>query len=782
MTTPAPSGRRIVVAGGAGFLGSHLCQRLLDRGDAVVCVDNLVTGRLQNIEHLRSNPAFEFIHHDISNPLYVSGDVWAVMNLASPASPVDFDTIPIQILKVGGLGTYHLLGMAKAKGARFFLASTSEVYGDPLVHPQPETYLGNVNPIGPRGCYDEAKRYAEALTMAYHRKHGVDTRIVRIFNSVLASEKLLYDDGVGLRFETAAELARRIGDNADLDGYTVPGFADDGSMAARPAVAFVGHPPTGPCFEVRTRYGRTIRVTGDHSLFVRGDDGRPVARPVRELEVGDHVAIAGRLEVEAKDRRWVDVAEAASMDGRSPWELVVRCAGLGKLLQERRSECYRALAEDPEWAAPRSQWWGYVNAWASRDEAPLALLDALHIPVLFSAELRGKGSKSATALPAVIELTDEFLWFLGLFVAEGCVDERRPKSSFITIACDDGVLDRAQKVIERDLALHCVRSEETDQRVGALFVHSRLLVSVLRVLGFTSGEKTIPGWVLGLPLNRLKWFIEGYREGDGVHSGRKFEDGIRHEFSTTSERLKDDLVVALGRFGLVPSVGSHRTRSRKKTGDRTYPFWRLTLARVSPWSPLDWDAGVQQVLNATRFGDLVWARVTEIAEVEPTELVYDFCVPGFENFVAGTGVLAHNTYGPHMRADDGRVVTNFIVQALEGKPLTVFGDGSQTRSFCYVDDEVEGFIRLLDSDVDVPVNVGNPDTEHTVLDFAKVVLEVTGSSSEIVFEPLPGDDPMQRRPDITRARELLGWEPKVSLREGLARTADYFRESLHGQP
>ncbi|MCB1030999.1 MAG: SDR family oxidoreductase [Acidimicrobiales bacterium] len=308
---------RVVVTGGAGFLGSHLCNRLIDRGDEVVCLDNLITGSIRNIENLFGNPSFTFVEHDVSTFIWVPGDVDAVLHFASPASPVDFERIPIQILKVGSLGTHNALGLAKAKGARFFLASTSEVYGDPLVHPQPETYWGNVNPIGPRGVYDEAKRFAEAMTMAYHRHHGLDVRIVRIFN----------------------------------------------------------------------------------------------------------------------------------------------------------------------------------------------------------------------------------------------------------------------------------------------------------------------------------------------------------------------------------------------------------------------------------------------------------------------------TYGPHMRPDDGRAVSNFIVQALRGEDITVYGDGSQTRSFCYADDEVRGFLALLDSDVVGPTNIGNP-VEYTILELAEIVIEVTGSSSKIVFEPLPVDDPTQRQPDITRARELLGWEPEIDVRTGIAKTAAYFSEVL----
>jgi dTDP-glucose 4,6-dehydratase len=173
---------RIVVTGAAGFIGSHLCETLLARGDSVVGIDNLVTGDLSNIAHLRAQD-FQFIRHDVTQYIDVDGPVDYVLHWASPASPIDYLELPIQTLKVGSLGTHNALGLAKAKGARFVLASTSEIYGDPLEHPQKETYWGHVNPIGPRGVYDEAKRFAEAITLAYHRAHSVDTKIVRIFNT-----------------------------------------------------------------------------------------------------------------------------------------------------------------------------------------------------------------------------------------------------------------------------------------------------------------------------------------------------------------------------------------------------------------------------------------------------------------------------------------------------------------------------------------------------------------------------------------------------------------------
>ncbi len=184
---------RVLITGGAGFIGSHLCDYLLQRGHEVIAMDNLSTGSTDNIAHLAGNRLFRFIHHDVTNYIYVEGPVDAVLHLASLPSPVDYLNLPIQTLKVGALGTHKALGLAKAKGSRFLLASTSEVYGDPLVHPQPEDYWGNVNPVGPRGVYDESKRFAEALTVAYHRYHGVDTRIARIFNTY--GPRMRLDDG-----------------------------------------------------------------------------------------------------------------------------------------------------------------------------------------------------------------------------------------------------------------------------------------------------------------------------------------------------------------------------------------------------------------------------------------------------------------------------------------------------------------------------------------------------------------------------------------------------------
>ncbi len=233
---------RAVVTGGAGFLGSHLCRVLLDRGDEVVAVDNLVTGSPANVEALAGEAGFRFLRHDVSRPFHVEGPVDAVLHLASPASPADFARIPIQILKVGGLGTHNGLGLALAKGARFLLASTSEVYGDPEVHPQPESYRGNVNTLGIRGVYDEAKRFAEAMTMAYHRHHGVPVSIVRIFNTY--GPRMRPDDGRVVSNLLTQALAGRpltvYGDGSQTRSFC---YVDD---EVRGIVALLDSGHTGP--------------------------------------------------------------------------------------------------------------------------------------------------------------------------------------------------------------------------------------------------------------------------------------------------------------------------------------------------------------------------------------------------------------------------------------------------------------------------------------------------------------------------------------------------------
>ena len=284
---------RVVVTGGAGFLGSHLCDHLLGRGIAVVAIDNLLTGSLDNIAHLSGNPAFSFQRQDVTEYLDVEGPVDAVLHFASPASPIDYALLPIQTIKVGTLGTHRALGLAMAKGARFLLASTSEVYGDPEVHPQPETYWGHVNPVGPRSIYDEAKRAAEAFTMAYHNHHGLDTRIVRIFN-------------------TYGPRMRR------HDGRAVPAFVTQ-ALAGEPITVFgEGSQTRSLCYVDDLIDGIHRLLVSDHALPV--NLGNPseitmleLARTVRELCGSTSEIVFEPLPVDDPRRRRPDITLARQL-------------------------------------------------------------------------------------------------------------------------------------------------------------------------------------------------------------------------------------------------------------------------------------------------------------------------------------------------------------------------------------------------------------------------------------------------------------------------------------
>ena len=290
--------RRVVVTGGAGFLGSHLCDHLVGRGIEVVVLDNLVTGSLDNLAHLSGNPAYSFQKLDVTEYLDVEGPVDAVLHFASPASPIDYALLPIQTIKVGTLGTHRALGLAKSKGARFLLASTSEVYGDPEVHPQPETYWGHVNPVGPRSIYDEAKRAAEAFTMAYHNHHGLETRIVRIFNTY------------------GPRMRRR-------DGRAVPAFLSQ-ALAGEPITVFGdGSQTRSLCYVDDLVDGIDRLLASDHPLPV--NIGNPneitmleLARTVRDLCGSRSEIVFEPLPVDDPKRRRPDIGLARSLLGWEP--------------------------------------------------------------------------------------------------------------------------------------------------------------------------------------------------------------------------------------------------------------------------------------------------------------------------------------------------------------------------------------------------------------------------------------------------------------------------------
>jgi UDP-glucuronate decarboxylase len=792
---------RILITGGAGFIGSHLCDRLLAEGHSVMALDNLITGSTGNIQHLAGRDDFLFVKHNVSNYIYVDGTLDAVLHFASPASPsqtaaTSYLQLPIQTLKAGALGTHNALGVAKAKGARFLLASTSEIYGDPLEHPQKESYWGHVDPVGPRSVYDEAKRFAEAITMAYHRAHGVDTRIVRIFNSILADERVLLFNSDEAHLTQIEEYA----DSIERDGLIrprrirVPAFDPrTGCISLQEASALIKHPPVRKdAFLIRTRYGREIKVTGDHSIFRRNRSGAPEAIPVRELAVGDYVAIAGRLPVVERDRPSINLAEhllerATSDDDL--WGVAIMASELGALIEENRHAIQDILLESRRFDSSRRKrnstgcaYRKYLRGCYLPLYVIARLRQRLALPIPSCARIRLFLAGAVNTLPNQFAISDELLWVLGLFLAEGTLAEYPDRGTyFVTISSDQAWLDWARRILADLLGLKVGSIRHSVNRAPSIYIHSKLLCLVLGdILGLRghSAKKRIPAWVFQLPLSRFKHFMEGYRAGDGTHSGQKL--GNELTFVTVSKDLAQDLTLALLRFGIVASLGGpYETNIEKRYPGRRYCFYSVNVAALSDFNILNWDRGVIQTLNATRFGDLVWVPIKTIETVQTTDYVYDFAVPGHENFVAGTGIFAHNTYGPRMQLDDGRVVPNFVGQALRHEPLTVYGDGAQTRSFCFVSDLVDGILRLLASDEHLPVNIGNP-AEITILEFAQMINGLTDNPAGIQMVPSgrTGGDPERRRPDISKAQQVLGWQPAIGLEDGLRQTIEYFRKTM----
>ena len=326
--------KRVLITGAAGFLGSHLCDRFIKEGCHVIAMDNLITGDLKNLEHLFKLKQFEFYHHDVSKFIHIPGELDYIMHFASPASPIDYLKIPIQTLKVGSLGTHNCLGLAKAKGARMLIASTSEVYGDPMVHPQTEEYWGNVNPIGPRGVYDEAKRFQEAITMAYHRYHGVETRIVRIFNTY----------GPRMRLNDGRVLPAFIGQALRGEDLTVFG---DGSQTR--SFCYVDDPVEGIYRLLLSDYAEPVNIGNPDEITISD-----FAEEIIKLTGTDQKVIYKELPVDDPMQRQPNIDKARAI---LDWEpKVSRAEGL-----KITYDYFRNLPEDELYKKEHNTFEGYIR-------------------------------------------------------------------------------------------------------------------------------------------------------------------------------------------------------------------------------------------------------------------------------------------------------------------------------------------------------------------------------------------------------------------------------------
>jgi len=778
----------ILITGGAGFIGSHLCKKLIEQGNSIICIDNFITGSIDNVKELTKEPNFKLIEHDISNPLYIDESLDWVLHLASIASPKYYLGYPIKTLKSGLLGTHNCLGLAKDKKAKFLLASTSEVYGDPLVHPQTEEYWGNVNTIGPRSCYDESKRAAESLTYAYMRQHNVDVRVVRIFNSILENELVVVFNDKEMHWESIGKYVRRLQNKKiiTLDREILVPSLDfsDYKIKLKRVNTLIKHRYEGDAYELSLAYGRKVKVTGDHSIFKRSSCGKAIPVPVREIKKGDFVAIAKNLPVLEKDFTLIDIYLSLVRnvkDIAELWDYAIFNIE-EKIIEKNKEEILQILKESQRFKAKRERnnYLCMYKQYRKRSFLPayiLYRLNGLNVN-LEKAKVRIAKAGAHIYTPNNIIVDEDILWFIGLFIAEGSSHYKENKSIFITLSSEEKFLLRAKLILENKFGAHVIfRKYEKGKRAPSLFIHSKVLYFILdKIFNILHiYKKGLPLWIMQLPLHKLKYILEGFKDGDGTHSGKKVGNELC--FDTSSKMLAFSLNMVLLRFGIVASLGKYYTYFKKKYGSRRFPFYRLTICNLSTFNILEWDKGVCQKLLAREEGDLVWAWVKEVKRCKGTTYVYDFSVPGSENFIAGNGVYCHNTYGPKMQIDDGRVVSNFIVQALKNDNLTVFGQGSQTRSFCYIDDLIKGILQIMNVDYKLPLNLGNP-SEFKIIELAKAVLKLTNAKSKIEFLPLPEDDPQKRCPDISKVKKMLNWKPEISLEAGLEKTIDYFKKKL----
>ena len=651
---------KILISGGAGFIGSHLCDYLLKKGHQVICLDNLLTGKKENIIHLLKNKNFKFIKQDITERFSLPGKIDAVCHLASAASPKDYLKFPLETLKAGSIGTLNLLELARKKRAIFLLASTSEVYGDPKVSPQKENYWGNVNPIGPRSCYSD------------------DTGILTQRGWVKLSEL--------------------------KDGDLVMTLNKNKQMELQRPTEMIKQNYCGELIKFKN-YQVDLLVTPNHKMYVKLRDDKK----------------------------------------RNEFKLIPAFESINWSRAD--------MLKSGDWKGREENWFTF--------------------PKTVSKNYKKEAIKKVKM--------DDWLEFMGYFLSEGCVHIYRKKQVInnktyysniynILIAQDKKNIKSREKIEKclNKLPFKYFKSDHHQYRIV-----DKQLGEHLKQFG-KSYEKFIPREFLNLSKRQLKILFDALMLGDGN------KDGTR--YYSNSYKLISDVQEIIIKLGLSGNIAVHDKRKKRPLCQ----IHLLTKNRKDWLTPTYPKRQIEQYRGCVYCVNVPNHIILIRRNGKP--LFCGNCYDEAKRFSEALTIAYHrkhsleiriarifNTYGPRMKGKDGRAIPTFISQALKNEDLTVFGKGTQTRSFCYISDLIEGIYRLLKSKINEPVNLGNP-SEMKIIDLAKKIIALSRSKSSLIYKPLPLDDPRRRCPDIKRARELLGWQPKVNLEEGLKRTITWFKK------
>ena len=640
-----------LIAGGAGFLGSHLVKRLYDQGNKITVVDNLCTGNMENIRNYHEKDYFQLYIHDINN-LTSTTDLGSarfdgIFNLACPASPIHYQNIPIETTLTCVVGTNNLLKLAKEHECKIIQASTSEVYGDPEISPQHEYYVGHVNSYGPRACYSSD---TEILTKDGW-KFFQDIKKEDFFLTIDKNSKIIY--------QQASEIISQ--------NYT-------GNM-----IQFISQ-------------NAELLVTPNHKMYVKKRDHDDFEL----LEASNEISWERAKMLKTADYDADDITE------------------------------FKFVYNDSE-----------------RINAKKEFIESVNM--------------------------DDWVEFFGYFITEGCVYSRKGGYGVYIAQSKDKNPENYEK-IWKCLQRLPFEFKEPHKSSHQFYCLNKQLYIYLKQFG-KSKDKFIPQELKNLSRRQLEILYSAMMIGDGSKRG--------NIYYSNSKASIDDFQEILMKIGIVGNIGQNPD-SRKENPVYSISVFECDEAQYRKKEVVNYNGTVHcvtvpnRIVYVRRNGKALFCgNCYDEGKRAAEALFYDY---KRIHKVKTRIIRIFNTYGPNMSINDGRVVSNFIVQALNNEDITIYGDGSQTRSFCYVDDLIDGMLTVFGSSIDTPVNVGNP-KEFTMIELAQKVIKITGSKSRITFLPLPQDDPKQRRPDIGLINSL-GWNPKITLDNGLLNTVKYFSGKL----